>query len=194
LRCCGKRQEVVGGQIIHKLYNLSTKQIYGRAFSETSGASQCSDVQTPKYAHMHPYLPDADLDGEPEINYNDYDDLVFGHWFIDGIGPQATPQAHLLVTDLSNLGKADCQWEFHSFFKNLLSVSVSLDGPETTPLPSIITWDILSPLQTVNKLLDECALWEQARLFTDFRHMPAIIQLTVYIDRYIHSSFELLAL
>ena len=175
---------VIGGQVIHKLRNLPAQQVCGGAPSESSGASQDGDPETPKYARMHPHLPDADSDGEPEIDdYEDYSDLKFGHWCIDGLGPQVTPQGRMLITDLGCLGKVDCQQELHSFFRSVVNVSMSLGGLQTMSSPSSITWDILSPLQTVNKLLDECTLWEKAQSFANFRHMMALVQLMVYVNR-----------
>ena len=91
LRCHGKCHVVVGGQVIHKLHNLPANHICGGTSNETSGASQCGDMdmQTLKYVHMHSHLPDPDSDDEPKIDdYDDYDDLTFGHWCVDSVGPQ----------------------------------------------------------------------------------------------------------
>jgi hypothetical protein len=139
---------------------------------------------------MHDHLPDPDSDGEPEIDveseiggYRDYDDLTFGHWRIDGIGPQVTPRGRMLITDLGTLGRVDCQQELHAFFQSVVNGSMSIGGLQTTRSPSSIAWGIISPVQTIHKLLDECALWEQAQSFTDLSHMLALIQLTVYVDR-----------
>jgi hypothetical protein len=171
----GNRNVVVGGQVGHK---IPAGRIRG---GDGSQQPECEAEDRPKYAKMHSHLPDPDSDGEPEIDDEDYSDVAVGHWRTDGLGPQVTPRGHMLITNFGLMGCVARQEELRIFFNHTVNSSISSSDLRT--LSPSTSWNSMSPSQTVTNLLNECRLLENAQSFADLRHMMALIQLAVYVDR-----------